>query len=124
MAIVAALFGLATIFAGTRVLTGSDPGYIVFRPLLIYNTAMGFAYVAAGITAWRIPERGKYAALAIFALNFAVLGAISYLYTQGSAIAVVSLRAMILRTAVWLVLFIGLAWISRRNKPDGFKRDA
>lgn len=52
LALVAALFGLATIIAGARVLAGSDPGYIVFRPLLLYNTAMGFAYVAAGVIAW------------------------------------------------------------------------
>jgi hypothetical protein len=49
VAVVAAVFGLATIVAGGRVLTGwSDPGYVVYRPLLIYNTAMGVAYLAAG----------------------------------------------------------------------------
>jgi len=41
LAFAAALFGIATIIAGTRVLVGADPGYIVFRPLLIYNAAMG-----------------------------------------------------------------------------------
>ena len=46
------MFGVATLFAGSRVLLGSDPGYEVFRPLLIYNTAMGAAYLAAGITVW------------------------------------------------------------------------
>ena len=56
LVLVAALFGIATIFAGTRVLLGSDPGYIVFRPLLIYNTAMGIVYVAAAIIAWRNPQ--------------------------------------------------------------------
>jgi hypothetical protein len=115
LACVAVLFGLATIFAGTRVLVGFDPGYIVFQPLLIYNIAMGMAYVAAGIIAWRSSYRGMYAAVIIFGLNFIVLGAISYLYTKGSAIAVDSLHAMTLRTLVWLALFVGLAWISRRN---------
>lgn len=113
--LVAVLFGLVTIFAGVRVLAGADPGYVVFRPLLIYNAAMGLAYVAAGVIAWRSVERGKYAAATIFVLNFLVLGAISYLYAMGSAVAVESLRAMTLRTAVWLVLFFGLAWMSQRN---------
>ena len=49
---VAALFGVATIFAGGRVLLGSDPGYVVFRPLLIYNTIMGVFYIAAAFTIW------------------------------------------------------------------------
>ena len=124
LAFIAALFGLATIFAGTRVLVGADPGYIVFRPLLIYNTTMGIVYVAAGIIAWRRLDQGKYAAATIFVLNFVVLGVIYYLYTEGIAIAVDSLRAMILRTVVWLALFVGLAWISGRNKLTGFRRDA
>jgi hypothetical protein len=124
LALVAALFGLATIIAGTRVLSGSDPGYIVFRPLLIYNTAMGMAYVAAGVIAWRSLDRGKYAAATIFVLNFFVLCAIGYMYATGSAVAIDSLLAMILRTVVWLVLFLGLAWMSHRNHLSDFKRDA
>ena len=115
LALAAALFGLATIIAGSRVLTGSDPGYIVFRPLLIYNTAMGIAYVAAGVIAWRNLDRGKYAAATIFVLNLLVLGATGYLYAAGSAVAIDSLRAMIFRTVAWLVLFLGMVWMSHRN---------
>lgn len=119
-AIVAALFGFATIMAGGRVLTGwSDPGYVVFRPLLIYNTAMGVMYLAAGIAIWRSLHWGKCAAAAIFVLNLLVLGAIAFLYTAGSAIAIESLRAMTFRTAVWLGLFVALAWISRRASHHG-----
>lgn len=115
LALVGALFGLVTIVAGARVLAGFDPGYIVFRPLLVYNTAMGTAYVAAGVIAWRDLDWGKYAAASIFVLNFLVLATIGYLYAAGSDVAVESLRAMILRTVVWLALFLGLAWISHRN---------
>ena len=55
--------------------------------LLIYNTAMGIAYVAAGVIAWRNLDRGKYAAATIFVLNLLVLGATGYLYAAGSAVA-------------------------------------
>ena len=123
-ALVAVLFGLATIIAGGRVLAGADPGYVVFRPLLIYNAAMGIAYVAAGVIAWRSLDRGKYAAATIFVLNFLVLGAICYLYATGSAVAIDSLRAMTLRTVVWLVLFLGLAWLSHRNYLSDSERHA
>jgi len=123
-ALVAALFGLATIIAGGRVLAGADPGYVVFRPLLIYNAAMGIAYVAAGVIAWRSLDRGKYAAATIFVLNFLALGAICYLYATGSAVAIDSLRAMTLRTVVWLVLFLGLAWLSRGNYLSYSERHA
>jgi hypothetical protein len=106
LALAAVLFGIATIIAGVRVLAGSDPGYIVFRPLLIYNTAMGIAYIAAGVLIWRSVDRGMYAASAIFVLNFLVLGAVGGLYALGSAVAVESFGAMTLRTVVWLVLFL------------------
>ena len=118
-AFIAVLFGIATIIAGTRVLTGSDPGYIVFLPLLVYNTAMGIAYVAAGVIAWRSLDQGKYAAATIFVLNFIVLGTISYLYATGSAVAINSVRAMTFRTVVWLALFLGLAWMSYRSNQSG-----
>lgn len=123
-ALIAALFGLATIIAGVRVLAGSNPGYIVFQPLLIYNTAMGIAYVAAGIIAWRSFDRGKYAAATIFVLNFLVLGAIGYLYATASVVAIDSVRAMVLRTVVWLVLYLGLAWTSHRNHLSDSERAA
>ena len=120
-ALAAALFGLVTIIAGARVLAGSDPGYIVFRPLLIYNTAMGIAYVTAGIIAWRSLDRGKYAAATIFVLNLLALSAIAFLYAAGSGVAIDSLRAMTFRTAVWFVLFLGLAWMSNRNHRSEFQ---
>lgn len=109
--------------AGSRVLAGSDPGYLVFRPLLIYNTVMGIAYVVAGVTAWRNLDRGKYAAATIFGLNLPILGATGYMYEAGSAVAIDSLRAMIFRTVAWLVLFLGMVWVGHRNHLAEFKRD-
>jgi hypothetical protein len=112
-AAIAVLFGVATLFAGGRVLLGSDPGYVVFRPLLIYNTIMGVAYLAAGITIWRSLSVGKYAAGAIFLLNILVLLGIIVVYQSGGAVAVDSLGAMTLRTVVWLVLFLVASWLGR-----------
>lgn len=109
----AILFGAATIFAGGRVLLGSDPGYIVFRPLLIYNTAMGVAYMAAGLTLWHSLNRGRYVAGAILLLNLSVLVGIILIYSSGGAVAMDSIRAMTLRTAVWLGLFLAAAWLGR-----------
>ncbi len=119
MAFIALLFGFVTVAAGVRVLAGGDPGYAVFRPLLIYNTAMGMAYVAAGAVAWRSLHQGKRAAAAILVLNLLVLGAIGYLYSTGGAVAAESLGAMTFRTVAWLVLFLGLAWLSRRKPVAG-----
>ena len=115
LAVVAVLFGIATLVAGGRVLLGADPGYVVYRPLLAYNTAMGVAYVAAGLLAWVDARRATYLAAAIFVLNGLVLGAIAWRYTHAGDVAVESLRAMTLRTGVWLVLFLAWAWPGRRR---------
>lgn len=124
LASVAVLFGLLTIFAGSRVLLGSDPGYTVYRPLLIYNTVMGFVYAVAGIVAWRNIRQGLYLTALIFVLNLIVLAAIFFLYAEGSAVAVDSLRAMSLRTLIWFALFTGFYWLYRRNKLTVLKPGA
>jgi hypothetical protein len=91
----------------------------VFRPLLLYNAAMGVAYLAAGVITWRSLKGGKLAAATIFVLNLIVLGGIGYLYARGHAVAPDSLRAMAFRTGVWLGLFLGLAWLSRGSQARG-----
>lgn len=114
-AVVAVLFGVATLIAGGRVLRGADPGYVVFRPLLIYNVIMGVAYVAAGIMIWRTVTWGRNLAGVIVGLNFLVLVEIILLYQRGGAVAVDSLRAMTFRTVVWLVLFLVASWVARTS---------
>lgn len=109
--LVAVAFGFATVVAGGRVLAGADPGYLVFRPLLIYNTVMGFVYAVAGVVMWRSLARGVYAAGTVFGLNLVVLGGLVSLYVSGGAVADDSVRAMTFRTAVWLILFLGAGWV-------------
>jgi hypothetical protein len=108
LAVVAIVFGVLTLFAGGRVwFFGVDPGYTVFRPLLVYNTVMGLGYAAVGVAFWNDRRISVGASALIFALNLAVLGVISVLYLTSDRVAVDSLRAMTLRTVVWLVLAIG-----------------
>ena len=99
--------------AAGRVLVGADPGYVVFRPLLLYNTTMGFMYVAAGIAIWRDLVNGRNAAGAIFALHLLVFALILVAYGRGGGVAGDSLRAMTLRTSVWLALFVATVWLER-----------
>jgi hypothetical protein len=116
LSLIPVLFGITTIIVGIGVVAGSEPGYKVFRPLLIYNTFMGLVYVIAGILAWRNINRGKYASAGIFILNLLVLGTISYIYVLGNDIAIESVRAMIFRTSIWFSLFVSYMWLSYRNK--------
>ena len=109
LALLAAAFGVVTLVAGTRVLAGADPGYVVFRPLLWFNTVMGVAYLAAAFAIWRGTALGRRAALAIFALNLVVLAAVTVLHVSGAAVAATSLGAMSLRTGFWLALWLALS---------------
>ena len=104
--------------AGARALLGVDPGYVVYLPLLRFNTIMGVVYVAVGAIVWRSLLLGVYGAAAICVLNLVALGVISYLYTPNGSIASTSIQAMMFRTVVWLVLFLVLAWSRRRSATE------
>ncbi|HMN09934.1 MAG TPA: hypothetical protein PKC83_14225 [Gemmatimonadaceae bacterium] len=108
--------GLAPVAAGGGVLGGGAPAYVVYLPLLVFNTVMGVAYIGAGVAAWRNARRGRSAAGAIALLNFLVLLFIVYQYQRGSAVAVDSVRAMTFRTAVWLVLLAAMTLVLRRSR--------
>jgi hypothetical protein len=112
---VALLFGLLTLFAGGRVLLGGDPGHVVLVPLLLFNTAMGAAYVAAAVLLRRDLRLGRRAAGAIALLNLLVLGALLVHAWGGGPVAGDSLAAMTLRTGVWAALFAAAGWVSRRQ---------
>lgn len=113
---VAIVFGLATLGAGGSVLAGRDPGYLVYRPLLVFNTLMGVLYVVAGVVAWRRSSMDRLLAAAIFGVNLIVLGYIVYLYRSGGPTAIDSVRAMVFRTGTWLVLLIALTWAGRGSR--------
>lgn len=113
-AVVAVLFGVATIVSGARVLLG--PGapaagdYVPF--VLWFNFLAGFVYVAAGIGLWL---RRRWApALAVVlalltALAFAAFGAH---IAGGGAYEARTVAAMALRTVVWFAIaaLALLAW--------------
>ena len=105
MAGIALVFGVATIAAGASVLAGRDTGYVVHRPLLIFNTAMGVACTAGAVLRWRMLASGRLAAAMIRALNLAMLGLGVFLCRTSDVVAVESVRAMAFRSAVWLVIF-------------------
>ncbi len=104
IALIAAAFGVLTLFVGTRVPRGADPGYVVFRPLLVYNIVMGAVYVLAGVLVGRGAAAGKWLA-----------GGIAWLHASGGAVAVESVRAMAFRAGVWVLLFGGVVWLGRRR---------
>jgi len=115
LSFVACAFGLVTVITGSSVLRGADPGYIVFVPLLIYNSIMGVLYIITGAMAWRNISKAKLLAGVILSLNILVFGGIFFIYSTGSLVALESVMAMTLRTFVWLVIFRGFSWLVKKN---------
>jgi CHASE2 domain-containing sensor protein len=104
--IIGVLFGLVTLAAGVSVLAGRDPGYSVYRPLLVFNTVMGVLYVVAGVMAWRRARLAWMAAAGIAAANLLALAYIALLYRAGGPAAPDSVRAMLFRSGIWLMLLL------------------
>lgn len=115
LAAIAAVFGIATLFAGGRVLLGADPGYVVYRPLLVFNTAMGAAYLLTGVLGWFDAQRARRGAAVIAAINLLVLGGVIWLsLDRAGIVARESVVAMAFRSLVWLGLWAGFARVGRR----------
>ncbi|MBV6523069.1 MAG: hypothetical protein MNPFHGCM_03236 [Gemmatimonadaceae bacterium] len=116
LSVVAIGFGLVTAAAGGSVLVGRDPGYVVYRPLVIFNSLMGLVYCGTGIVAWRSLLRGRILAGAVLALNLAALAAVIFVALVGGAVALDSVRAMVFRSVVWLALFLSYWWLARAGQ--------
>ena len=111
----ALLVGLMTLLGGGRVLLlGVVPGYVVFKPLLIFNFSMGFAYILVSVLLWRSLAKGRKGAAAIFLLNLVMLITLFILYNHDYAIATQSLKVMSFRTGFWLIIF-AVAFFLVRN---------
>ena len=115
LSLIGIVFGIVTIISGGSVLSGASPGYVVFLPLVVFNTLMGFAYILTGIVAWRNPVRSKTMAGIIFLFNLGALVTISYLYWMGSDIADQSLGAILFRSIVWLIIYIGISRVVSKH---------
>jgi hypothetical protein len=107
LSIIAGLFGLVTIFSGFRVLFElTDPGYVVFLPILIFNTLMGIIYLLAGWFIWTELERGFMLTKLIAFINLGVLIVIGILFSLADQlVAIDSIYAMSFRTFVWFGIY-------------------
>lgn len=119
LVLVPALFGLVTIGAALAVLLGvRTPTHAVFLPLLLFNGAMGLAYVGTALVIRRNPSRGRWFADGVALANLGMLVFIILLQQGGYPIAGDSLRAMAFRTAVWAGIAFGVWHLLRTTRPE------
>ena len=104
-AIVVSLIGLITVITGTRALSGSfNPGYTTFPLLIGYNVFMGLVSIAAGYLIWTKHKLALLVSAIITTGHITVL--LSLITVFSGLIAQQSVKAMIFRSVIWLVIFI------------------
>jgi hypothetical protein len=114
-ALVAVLFGAATIVSGARVLFGSDAvrqaagAYVPW--VLWFNTVAGLAYVAAGVGLWLRRAWAVRLSVVLAVASVLVFAALGVHAALGGAYEVRTVAAMALRCTFW----IGLAWFAART---------
>lgn len=113
VAVLAIVFGVATIRAGGSVLFGSEEArraagaYVGF--VVWFNFLAGFAYVAAGIGLWLRRRWGFVLAAALAIATLVVFAAFGLHVASGGAWEPRTVGAMTLRTVVWAVI-AAIAW--------------
>ncbi len=117
-AIVAVVFGLATMRAGGSVLfgEGAQAAGRVVGFVLWFNFLASFAYVAAGMALWLRRRWGALLAMLIAAGTLLVFAAFGVHVAAGGAFEVRTAWAMTLRSAVWvLIAVLALKATGRRD---------
>src|SRR5450756_1491207 len=118
-AIVAVVFGAATIRAGGSVLfgDGAQAAGNVVGFVLWFNFLAGFAYVVAGIGLWMRRHWSAQLALAIAATTVLVFGAFGIHVAAGGAFEARTAWAMTLRSVVWILIALLTFKAIKRNDP-------
>lgn len=107
MAVIAVLFGIATIVAGGRTLLDAEArrlagNYVAY--VLWFNFVVGFVYVAAGIGLWKQQPWAVWLSTAIVAATLVVGVTFGLHIWQGGSFEMRTVGAMIARVGIWLVI--------------------
>jgi hypothetical protein len=117
IALVAVLFGAATVWSGGNVLFGAGAGaagnYVAF--IVWFNFLAGFAYIAAGIGIWRRRPWATQLAAALALLTAIAFIAFGGWVATGGAYEMRTVVAMTIRTVLWTAIaaLLMLPWARR-----------
>ncbi|MCK4562527.1 MAG: hypothetical protein KAT78_06445 [Flavobacteriaceae bacterium] len=101
-AILALFIGVMSVFAGSKVLLGIDSkDYNVLTWLVSYNVILGLISIVTAYFIWKEISKGKNLTLFILIMHFMVF---LYLKFFSETVAIDSIKAMIFRTSIWLLI--------------------
>ncbi len=103
-AALALFIGLMSVFAGSKVLFGIDTkDYNILTWLVSYNVIFGVISILAAYLIWKAKENSKSVTLFILAMHFLVF---IYLKFFSTIVASESIKAMLFRTSIWVVIVV------------------
>jgi len=103
-AIIALIIGIMSVFAGSRVLLGIDTkDYNVLSWLVSYNVVFGSISIVIAALIWRNSTYKEHLTLFVLAMHVLVL---LYLKFISLTAASESIKAMIFRVSVWIVIVV------------------
>lgn len=115
---VAVVFSLLTIVEGTQVLLGiTQPDYVVLTPLLIYNVIMGIVGLFVGVMILVNHCKALLLTSIVIAAHLLVLLIVGVIYFSNGTVALHSVKAMSIRSVVWLAI-VWVVW--KTDKTNRF----
>jgi uncharacterized membrane protein len=103
-AILALFIGLMSVFAGSKVLLCIDTkDYTILTWLVSYNVIFGVISIFAAYLIWKTKENSKNLTLFILVMHFLVFIVLKFF---SDTVASESVKAMLFRTSIWVLIFI------------------
>jgi len=100
----ALLIGAMSVFAGSKVLLGIDTkDYNILSWLVYYNVIFGLLSIITAYLIWSAKEKRKAFILFILSMHFIVF---IYLQFFSDVAASESIKAMIFRTSIWVLIAV------------------
>lgn len=115
---VAIVFSILSITEGSQVLLGiTQPDYVVLTPLLIYNVIMGIVGLFVGVMIWVNHSKTLIFTSTVIAVHLSVLMIVVAIYFSIGTVALHSVKAMGIRSFVWLAI-VWVVW--KTDKTNRF----
>lgn len=112
-ALLALYIGVMAVYAGIQPLLGRKMAYLVINWLPLYNYTAGLLTIVVAVLLWLGRPWARWAAAATLAAHGVVMGILAIGYA--GTVAPDSLRAMVTRLAVWLVVLVLIVVQVRRD---------
>lgn len=114
-ALIALFIGFMSVIAGVKVLLGIDAKvYNILTWLVYYNVIMGIVSIYTAVLIWRNKSSFKIFASSILAMHFMIFIFLKFFSVNSAS---ESVKAMVFRTSIWILIIILSILI-----PNYFKR--